>query len=161
MRDVIVGKVRIGNRNPLALIAGPCVIESEDATLEAADRLKQLSGELGIPFIFKSSYDKANRSSVKSYRGPGIKEGLRILRRVKRELGLPLLSDVHRFEEIGPAAEVLDVIQVPRSSRARPTFSWKSHGPAGWSISRKASSFHPGTSGMPLRRSLPRETRTS
>ncbi len=113
MRDVIVGKVRIGNGNPLALIAGPCVIESEGAALEAAARLKKLSGDLGIPFIFKSSYDKANRSSVKSYRGPGIKEGLRILGRVKRELGLPLLSDVHRFEEIGPAAEVLDVIQVP------------------------------------------------
>lgn len=113
MRDVIVGKVRIGNGNPLALIAGPCVIESEGAALEAAARLKKLSGDLGIPFIFKSSYDKANRSSVKSYRGPGIKEGLRILARVKRELGLPLLSDVHRFEEIGPAAEVLDVIQVP------------------------------------------------
>jgi 2-dehydro-3-deoxyphosphooctonate aldolase (KDO 8-P synthase) len=94
------------------LIAGPCVIESEGSTLEAAARLQIITRELGIAFIFKSSYDKANRSSAKSYRGPGSKEGLRILKRVGKELGLPVLSDVHRFEEIGPASEVLDVIQI-------------------------------------------------
>jgi len=112
-REVAVGTVRIGGKNPLALIAGPCVIESERMALEAADRLLRITSDLRIPFIFKSSYDKANRSSLSSYRGPGITEGLRILGRVKSEFKLPVLSDVHRFEEIGPAAEVLDVIQVP------------------------------------------------
>jgi len=112
-REIAIGKVRIGGTNPLALIAGPCVIESESATLETAERLKKIAAALGIPFIFKSSYDKANRSSVRSYRGPGLREGLKVLARVKRELDLPLLSDIHRFEEIAPAAEVLDVIQIP------------------------------------------------
>jgi 2-dehydro-3-deoxyphosphooctonate aldolase (KDO 8-P synthase) len=112
-REIIIQNIRIGGNRPFALIAGPCVIESEASTLDAAERLKKITSDLGIPFIFKSSYDKANRSSVKSYRGPGLTEGLRILSRVKKEMGLPLLSDVHRFEEIKPAAEVLDVIQVP------------------------------------------------
>ena len=112
-REIAVGAVKIGGTRPFALIAGPCVIESEAATLEAAEQLARITSDLGIPFIFKSSYDKANRSSITSYRGPGITEGLRVLARVKRELGVPLLSDVHRFEEIAPAAEVLDVIQIP------------------------------------------------
>ena len=112
-RTIIVKNAAIGGDNPVVLIAGPCVIESEDATLEAATRLKRITDELRMPFIFKSSFDKANRSSAKSFRGPGLKEGLRILGRVSRELGLPLLSDVHRFEEIGPAAEVLDILQIP------------------------------------------------
>lgn len=112
-REIVIGGVRIGGTNPLALIAGPCVIESESATLETAERLKKITADLGVPFIFKSSYDKANRSSVRSYRGPGLREGLKVLARVKHELDLPLLSDIHRFEEITPAAEVLDVIQIP------------------------------------------------
>ena len=112
-RKIQVRNIGIGSNKPFVLIAGPCVIESEAATLEAAARLKKITTDLGIPFIFKSSYDKANRSSIKSFRGPGLKEGLRILGRVAKELALPLLSDVHRFEEIGPAAEVLDVIQIP------------------------------------------------
>jgi 2-dehydro-3-deoxyphosphooctonate aldolase (KDO 8-P synthase) len=112
-REIVIRQVTIGGNRPFALIAGPCVIESEQTTLEAAESLKRITADLRIPFIFKSSYDKANRSSVKSFRGPGLKEGLRILARVKKELDLPILSDVHRFEEIGPAAEVLDVIQVP------------------------------------------------
>jgi 2-dehydro-3-deoxyphosphooctonate aldolase (KDO 8-P synthase) len=112
-REIQVKKIKIGGINPFVLIAGPCVIESESATLEAASRLKQITNELNIPFVFKSSYDKANRSSAKSFRGPGLKEGLRILARVGRELDVPLLSDVHRFEEIGPASEVLDIIQIP------------------------------------------------
>jgi 2-dehydro-3-deoxyphosphooctonate aldolase (KDO 8-P synthase) len=95
------------------LIAGPCVIESEASTFEAAARLLKLTQGLGMPLVFKSSYDKANRSSVRSYRGPGLQEGLRILGRIKKELNVPLVSDVHRFEEIGPASEVLDVIQIP------------------------------------------------
>jgi 2-dehydro-3-deoxyphosphooctonate aldolase (KDO 8-P synthase) len=112
-REIVIGGVRIGGTNPLVLIAGPCVIESESATLETAERLKKITADLGVPFIFKSSYDKANRSSVRSYRGPGLREGLKVLARVKHELDLPLLSDIHRFEEITPAAEVLDVIQIP------------------------------------------------
>jgi 2-dehydro-3-deoxyphosphooctonate aldolase (KDO 8-P synthase) len=112
-REIVIGRVRIGGTNPLVLIAGPCVIESESATLETAERLKKITADLGVPFIFKSSYDKANRSSVRSYRGPGLREGLKVLARVKHELDLPLLSDIHRFEEIAPAAEVLDVIQIP------------------------------------------------
>ena len=112
-KEITFKNITIGGNKPVALIAGPCVIESEDATLEAAARLKEMTAALNIPFIFKSSYDKANRSSVKSYRGPGLKEGLRILGRVARELNLPVLSDVHRFEEIKPAAEVLDVLQIP------------------------------------------------
>ncbi len=113
IRQVQVKDISFGGNLPFVLIAGPCVIESEGATLEAAARLKEITTDLGIPFIFKSSYDKANRSSAGSYRGPGIKEGLRILGRVGKELNLPLLSDVHRFEEIGPAAEVLDILQIP------------------------------------------------
>jgi 2-dehydro-3-deoxyphosphooctonate aldolase (KDO 8-P synthase) len=112
-RKIVIRNVTLGGNNPVVLIAGPCVIESEASTLETAARLQQITADLGMPFIFKSSYDKANRSSVKSYRGPGLKEGLRILGRVGRELGLPLLSDVHRFEEISPAAEVLDILQIP------------------------------------------------
>ena len=112
-REVVIKNIKIGGGNPFVLIAGPCVIESEASTLEAAARLKQMASELGIPFIFKSSYDKANRSSMKSYRGPGLKEGLRILGRVSKELHLPVVSDVHRFEEIVPAAVVLDMLQIP------------------------------------------------
>ncbi len=112
-REISIRNIRIGGQNPFVLIAGPCVIESESSTLEAAARLKQITADLGIPFVFKSSFDKANRSSAKSFRGPGIKEGLRILGRVGKELDLSLLSDVHRFEEIGPAAEVLDILQIP------------------------------------------------
>jgi 2-dehydro-3-deoxyphosphooctonate aldolase (KDO 8-P synthase) len=112
-REIRIKDVIMGGERPFVLIAGPCVIESEASTMEAAERLKRIAADLGIPFIFKSSYDKANRSSVKSYRGPGVKEGLRILAKAGREFSVPLLSDVHRFEEIGPAAETLDVIQVP------------------------------------------------
>jgi 2-dehydro-3-deoxyphosphooctonate aldolase (KDO 8-P synthase) len=112
-RQVTVQGVTIGGGEPFALIAGPCVIESEASTLDAAERLKRICADLSIPFIFKSSYDKANRSSASSFRGPGITEGLRILARVKSELFLPILSDVHRFEELAPAGEVLDVIQIP------------------------------------------------
>jgi 2-dehydro-3-deoxyphosphooctonate aldolase (KDO 8-P synthase) len=97
----------------LVLIAGPCVIESEAGCLETAGFLAHLTLSLGIPFIFKSSYDKANRSALGSYRGPGLAKGLEILGRVKRELGIPVLSDVHRFEEVAPAAQVLDILQIP------------------------------------------------
>ena len=112
-KEIKVRDIAIGNNRPFVLIAGPCVIESEFMAMSAAERLKRITADLGIPFIFKSSYDKANRSSVTSYRGPGMKEGLRILQRVANELDLPILSDVHRFEELAPAAEVLDIMQIP------------------------------------------------
>jgi 2-dehydro-3-deoxyphosphooctonate aldolase (KDO 8-P synthase) len=113
VREVAVGGVVIGGKRPVGLIAGPCVIESEEACLEAAGFLRDLTRDLGMPLIFKSSYDKANRSSLSSYRGPGMERGLKILERVKKEYGLPVLSDVHRFEEVAEAAAVLDVLQVP------------------------------------------------
>jgi 2-dehydro-3-deoxyphosphooctonate aldolase (KDO 8-P synthase) len=113
VREVRVGPVTVGGRRPLVLIAGPCVIESEEACLETAGTLQEITRSLGIPLIFKSSYDKANRSSLRSYRGPGLDLGLKILGRVKHELGVPVLSDVHRFEEVKEAAGVLDVLQVP------------------------------------------------
>jgi len=113
VKEVRIGPVTLGGRRPLALIAGPCVIESEGACLEVAAWLKELTRSLGLPLIFKSSYDKANRSSLRSYRGPGLDQGLKVLSRVKRELEIPVLSDVHRFEEVKEAAQVLDVLQVP------------------------------------------------
>ena len=112
-REVAVGKIRIGGSNPLALIAGPCVIESEASALRHAKALKAIARKAGIPFIYKASYDKANRTSVSSFRGPGIKKGLEILKRIKEELNLPVLSDVHSIEEVKEAAKVLDVIQIP------------------------------------------------
>jgi 2-dehydro-3-deoxyphosphooctonate aldolase (KDO 8-P synthase) len=113
VREVKIGPVKIGGKGPLVLIAGPCVIESESLCLETAAFLKELTGKLEIPFIFKSSYDKANRSSLRSFRGPGLEEGLGILARVKEELGLPVLADVHRFEELDLAGRILDVLQIP------------------------------------------------
>jgi 2-dehydro-3-deoxyphosphooctonate aldolase (KDO 8-P synthase) len=97
----------------LLLIAGPCVIESEAATLELARALREMAGELGLPLIFKASYDKANRTSLSSYRGPGLVQGLEILARVKAEVGLPVLSDVHEVSQVAAAAEVLDILQIP------------------------------------------------
>ena len=103
----------VGLDKPLFLIAGPCVIESEQMALETAGRLKEICQELGIPFIYKSSYDKANRSSGKSFRGFGMEAGLKILAEVKKQIGVPVLTDVHTEEEIGPAAAVVDVLQTP------------------------------------------------
>lgn len=110
---VEVGGVEIGQGRSLALIAGPCVIESPELALEAAKRLSSIAEALGVGVIYKSSYDKANRTSVKSFRGPGLKEGLAVLKRVKEEVGLPVLSDVHSPEEVGAASEVLDCLQIP------------------------------------------------
>jgi 2-dehydro-3-deoxyphosphooctonate aldolase (KDO 8-P synthase) len=110
---VINEQVTIGGNGGFVLIAGPCVVEDQQGTRDIACYLKNLTGELDIPFVFKASYDKANRTSANSYRGPGLKEGLRILKEIREEFEIPILSDVHRFEEIGPAAEVLDVMQVP------------------------------------------------
>ena len=103
----------IGLDQPLFLIAGPCVVESEELQLRTADRLKAITDGLGILFIFKSSFDKANRSSDKSYRGPGMDEGLRILAKVREEVGVPVLTDVHDIPQIAPVAEIVDVLQTP------------------------------------------------
>jgi 2-dehydro-3-deoxyphosphooctonate aldolase (KDO 8-P synthase) len=103
----------VGLDRPFFLIAGPCVVESEALQVEVAGRLQEMTGALGIPFIFKSSYDKANRSSGTSFRGPGIDKGLEILASVKRQLGVPLLTDVHDAEQIATAASVVDVLQTP------------------------------------------------
>jgi 2-dehydro-3-deoxyphosphooctonate aldolase (KDO 8-P synthase) len=108
-----IGNISMGEGFPLVLIAGPCVIEDEDATLRIASFLKKLGENLGIGIIFKASFDKANRTSISSFRGPGLEEGLRILSRVKERVGLPLLSDIHEINQISPAAEVLDVLQIP------------------------------------------------
>jgi 2-dehydro-3-deoxyphosphooctonate aldolase (KDO 8-P synthase) len=111
--DVTIDGLVLGQEHPLFVIAGPCVIENETLCLQVAERLQIITAALGIPFIFKSSYDKANRTSGASFRGLGLDEGLRILRKVHEEIGVPVLSDVHSIEEVQPAAEVLDVLQIP------------------------------------------------
>ena len=103
----------IGLDQPLFLIAGPCVVESEELQLRTAERLKAITERLGVHFIFKSSFDKANRSSDRSYRGPGMEKGLRILEKVRAEVGVPVLTDVHDIPQIGAVAEVVDVLQTP------------------------------------------------
>ncbi|MCX5712742.1 MAG: 3-deoxy-8-phosphooctulonate synthase [Candidatus Omnitrophica bacterium] len=113
MRQIKVGNIKIGADNPLVLIAGPCVIESEKATLESARILKDIAARSGVPFIFKSSYDKANRLSITSFRGPGLSKGLDVLNKVKQKIKVPILSDIHCQKEIKEASQVLDVIQIP------------------------------------------------
>ena len=113
MKQIDMGNFAIGDKKGFVLIAGPCVLENEEAAMDIALYLQKLTARLKIPYIFKASYDKANRTSINSYRGPGAKEGLAILQRIKEKLGVPLLSDVHRFEEIDMAAKVLDIMQVP------------------------------------------------
>ena len=110
---VKIGDLTVGGNGPLFLISGPCVIENKELTLKVARFLKGLAQRVKIPVIFKSSYDKANRTSIESFRGPGLNEGLEILKEVKNTMGLPILSDVHQVSEIGKAAEILDIIQIP------------------------------------------------
>ncbi|QEH35616.1 2-dehydro-3-deoxyphosphooctonate aldolase [Aquisphaera giovannonii] len=110
---VAIGEVRIGKGRPLALIAGPCVMEPNDLTMRIAVRLREICGRLGVPLIFKASYDKANRTSVSSYRGPGLAGGMEVFRRVKAETGLPVTTDVHETQQAAPIAEVVDLLQVP------------------------------------------------
>lgn len=110
---VTIGSITLGSGSPLILIAGPCVIEDYETTYEIARYLKTLTGELDIPFIFKASYDKANRTSIDAYRGPGIVKGLNILEKLKMALDIQVLSDVHRIDEVSSAAAVLDVLQIP------------------------------------------------
>ncbi len=113
MKIVKVGKIKIGGGNPFCLIAGPCVIEGVKSTFELAKELKDITEKLKIPFIFKSSYDKANRTSIHSYRGPGLKKGLKTLFEIKQKLKIPVLSDVHCRDDVEEASAVLDVIQIP------------------------------------------------
>ena len=110
---VTVGQVKIGGGNPIVLIAGPCVIESQNHVLNTAEKIKRAASDADIPFIFKASYDKANRSSIDSFRGPGLIKGLQSLEKIKQQLNVPVLSDVHTEEEIEPASQVLDVLQIP------------------------------------------------
>ena len=112
-RQIRLNEMLIGGDESFVLIAGPCVIEDEAKTMALADDLKKLTGRLQIPFIFKASYDKANRTSLGSYRGPGLREGLQILEKVKKNFAVPVLTDVHRFEEIEPSSKVADILQVP------------------------------------------------
>ncbi|MGQ9647123.1 MAG: 3-deoxy-8-phosphooctulonate synthase [Thermodesulfobacteriota bacterium] len=113
MNEVRIGEIRIGEGNPLLLIAGPCVIENEEITLETARGLKEICTDLNIPFIFKSSFDKANRTSLSSFRGPGIEKGLKILDDIRKKLSVVIMSDIHSTDQVEPASEVLDVLQIP------------------------------------------------
>jgi len=113
VRAVRAGGVRFGGGAPLALIAGPCVIESREMALDLAARLSALAKKDRIPFVFKASYDKANRTSVKAFRGPGLSKGLEILAEIKERFGMPILVDVHQTAEVKPAAEVADILQLP------------------------------------------------
>jgi 2-dehydro-3-deoxyphosphooctonate aldolase (KDO 8-P synthase) len=112
-KPINLGNLNIGGGSPLVLIAGPCVIEDYETTREIAGHLKQTTDRLEMPFIFKASFDKANRTSVTAFRGPGLTEGLRVLEEIKKEFGMAILSDVHRISELPAAARVLDIIQIP------------------------------------------------
>jgi 2-dehydro-3-deoxyphosphooctonate aldolase (KDO 8-P synthase) len=113
MKLVEIGNFEIGAGRPLAVIAGPCVIESQESALRHASRLKEAADRAGVPYIFKSSYDKANRSSASSFRGPGLQKGLEILAEVKRKVGVPILTDVHESEQVAAVQQVADVLQIP------------------------------------------------
>ena len=113
MKSLTIGPVSFGGENPLVLIAGPCVLESQEHALFLAEALQKIAARVGVGLVFKASYDKANRTSVTSYRGPGLDKGLRILQTVKDETGLPILSDIHDVSQVRSAAEVLDILQIP------------------------------------------------
>ncbi len=112
-KEIVIKNVKIGNNNPLVLIAGPCVIETQTKTFIIARKLKKITSELGIPFIFKASYDKANRTSIKSFRGPGLQKGLDILKRIKKDLDVPILTDVHERQHVHHVARIVDILQIP------------------------------------------------
>src|SRR5258708_33793633 len=112
-KEISLGSLRLGGGNPLFLIAGPCVIESEVHARIMAEKIAKVASDAGVPYIFKASYDKANRSSVKAFRGPGLKEALRILGKIKSELKLPILTAVHKASQARPAREASDIRQLP------------------------------------------------
>jgi 2-dehydro-3-deoxyphosphooctonate aldolase (KDO 8-P synthase) len=112
-REIVLASLRLGGGNPLFLIAGPCVIENEAHARKIAEQVARIAAGAGVPFIFKASYDKANRSSGKAFRGPGLTDGLRILRKIKEDLKLPVLTDIHEAAHADPAAQVCDLLQIP------------------------------------------------
>lgn len=112
-KEILLGSLRLGGGNPLFLIAGPCVIESEAHARRIGEEVARIAADAGVPYIYKASYDKANRTSVKSFRGPGLKEGLRILGKIKNDLKVPILTDIHEVSHAAPAAEVCDILQIP------------------------------------------------
>src|ERR1700746_3044693 len=113
-QEILLSGLRLGAGNPLFLIAGPCVIESETHTRMMAERIAKIAADAGVPYIFKASFDKANRSSVNSFRGPGLKEGLRILGKIKSDLKLPILTDIHEAKQAAPRAGVVGFFEIPR-----------------------------------------------
>ena len=139
-REFSIGSVRAGGGQPFFLVAGPCVIESESHATMLAERLCAVTRELGVPLIFKASYDKANRTSLYSYRGPGLVKGLEILRRIRERFGAPVLTDVHEVAHVGPAAEVCDVLQVP-AFLCRQTDLLLAVGKAGRAVNLKKGQF--------------------
>jgi 2-dehydro-3-deoxyphosphooctonate aldolase (KDO 8-P synthase) len=112
-RAIKIGKVQVGGKAPFVLIAGPCVIENRRLALNTAVAIKKIAVKLKVPFIYKASYDKANRTSIRSFRGPGLARGLEILKEIKETVGIPVLSDIHSVQEVDRAAEILDVLQIP------------------------------------------------
>jgi len=139
-REITLGSLRLGGGNPLFLIAGPCVIESEAHARRMAEFVARIAGDAGVPYIFKASYDKANRSSVKAFRGPGLTEGLRILGKIKSDLRLPILTDVHEAAQAAPAAEVADILQIP-AFLARQTDLLIAAGKTGRAVNIKKAQF--------------------
>jgi 2-dehydro-3-deoxyphosphooctonate aldolase (KDO 8-P synthase) len=113
VREIALGGLRLGAAHPLFLIAGPCVIESEAQACGMAEKIARIASDCGVPYIFKASYDKANRSSLKSFRGPGLTEGLRVLAKIKKDFALRVLTDIHESAQAAPAAEVCDILQIP------------------------------------------------
>jgi 2-dehydro-3-deoxyphosphooctonate aldolase (KDO 8-P synthase) len=112
-REVAVGSVRVGGGRPFVFLGGPCVIESRDSVLRHAEAIRRITERLSIPYVYKSSFDKANRTSISSYRGPGMEEGLAILAEVRREIGVPVVTDVHEAEQVAAVAEAVDLLQTP------------------------------------------------
>jgi 2-dehydro-3-deoxyphosphooctonate aldolase (KDO 8-P synthase) len=150
-RRVTAGSVTLGGGAPLALIAGPCVIESAEHATLIAESLVKIASRCGVPFIFKASYDKANRTSLTSYRGPGIDEGLKVLAYIKERLGVPILTDIHEANQAAPDAEVADVLQIP-AFLSRQTDLLVGARTGAQSISRRDSFSRPGTCGTRLPR---------
>lgn len=138
--EITLGSLRLGGGNPLFLIAGPCVIESEAHARRMAECVARIAGDAGVPYIFKASYDKANRSSVKAFRGPGLTEGLRILGKIKSDFRLPILTDVHEAAQAAPAAEVADILQIP-AFLARQTDLLMAAGKTGRAVNIKKAQF--------------------
>ena len=131
-QPVAIAKALCGPGQPLFWIVGPCVIESHDLTLEIADTLRRLADDLHVPLVFKASFDKANRTSGKSFRGPGLQEGLKTLETVKQRTGLPVTTDIHENSQAAAVAQVCEVIQVPAFLRVRPIWSRRRDGPGRW-----------------------------